>query len=137
MHKIVVIGRLGQNPELRYLPNGNAVTSFSVASDNPRNGEKHTEWIRCSAFGKLAETANQYLQKGSQIYLEGPFHTNEYETRDGDKRFSVEMIVNNMQFLGGVASGSDGYASVAHDSEPEEEYIHANIQNNDVDDLPF
>jgi len=136
MHKIVLIGRLGGDPELRYMPNGNAVTSFSVASDNPRNGEKHTEWIRCSAFGKLAETANQYLSKGSQVYLEGPFHTNEYETRDGDKRFSVEMIVNNMQFLGGVASGS-GY-------DPEEEVLddHAiqsgtSVSQEDVDDLPF
>jgi len=132
MHKIVVIGRLGQDPEMRFMPNGNAVTSFSVASDNPRNGEKHTEWIRCSAFGKLAETANQYLQKGSQVYLEGPFHTNEYETRDGDKRFNVEMIVNNMQFLGGVASGSGGY-------EPEEieSVSDARAVQEDIDDLPF
>jgi len=133
MHKAIIIGRLGQDPTLKYLPNGNAVTSFSVASDNPRNGEKHTEWIRCSAFGKLAETANQYLSKGSQVYLEGPFHTNEYETRDGDKRFSVEMIVNNMQFLGGVAVGNGDY-------EPEEENeIVPDVRavQEDIDDLPF
>jgi len=137
MHKVVVIGRLGQDPEMRFMPNGNAVTSFSIASDNPRNGEKHTEWIRCSAFGKLAETANQYLQKGSQVYLEGPFHTNEYETRDGEKRFNVEMVVNNMQFLGGVASGSGGY-------EPEEEVSDVSavqsgtgVSQDDIEDLPF
>jgi len=112
--------------------NGNPVTSFSAASDNPRNGEKHTQWIRCSVFGKQAENANQYLQKGSQVFLEGPFHTNEYETRDGDKRFSVEMIVNNMQFLGGNASGNERYEST--EDVPDHELTG---DTDHIDDLPF
>jgi len=134
MHKIVVIGRLGQDPEMRFMPNGNAVTSFSVASDNPRNGEKHTEWIKCSTFGKLAATADQYLRKGLRVYLEGPFHTNEYTRQDGVTAFSIEMVVNNMEFLGGGAAQNSG------NYEPEEEEIVSDIreiQEDDVDDLPF
>jgi len=127
MHRITVIGRLGRDPEMRFTPAGQAVTSFSLASDNKRNGEDNTEWFNCSAWGKLAEICNQYLTKGSQVYVEGPLTKREYETKDGEKRSSLEVNVNNLQMLGGNQSGNEATEDVV-DYEPPVDSI---------DDLPF
>lgn len=124
MHKITAIGRLGRDPEMRYTPSGSAVTSFSVASDNRYKGEDQTEWLNVSVFGKLAEICNQYLQKGAMVYVEGPFKTRSYEGRDGETRFSVDLIGNSVQFLTGTA-------------QPEESSYDDAVPTDDVDDLPF
>jgi len=129
MHRITIIGRLGRDPEMRFTPNGNAVTSFSVASDNKRNGEDNTEWFNCSAWGKSAESCNQYLTKGSQVYVEGLLTKREYETRDGEKRSSLDVNVNIIQFLGGNASGNERYKST--------EDVPDHKLTGHVDDLPF
>jgi len=137
MHKAIIIGRLGQDPTMRYTPNGNAVTSFSLASDNKRNGEDNTEWFNCSAWGKLADICEQYLTKGSQVYVEGLLTKREYETRDGEKRSSLDVNVNIVQFL---SSGNqlDGeirdvkvYDKALSSDEVSQTYVDG------VDDLPF
>ena len=104
VNKVQIIGSLGRDPEMRYMPNGNAVVTISGATDESYNdkntGQKieKTEWHRMTAFGKLAEIIGQYLRKGSKAYFEGKLRTNEYE-KDGIKRFSTEIVINNMMML--------------------------------------
>ena len=97
MNKIIVIGHLGRDPEMRYTPNGQGVTSFSVASSRKYTtsaGEQReeTEWFNCSAFGRLADTCNQYLTKGKQIYVEGRLSSRTYQTQSGETRHSNNII---------------------------------------------
>ena len=106
VNKVQIIGTLGRDPEMKYLPSGSAVVSLSVATDESYNdkqsGQKveRTEWHRISAFGKLAEIIGQYLKKGSKAYFEGKLRTNEYE-KDGIKRYSTEIVVSDMMMLDG------------------------------------
>ena len=104
VNKAMIIGTLGKDPEMKYLPSGNAVVTISVATDESYNnkdtGQKveATEWHRLTAFGKLAEIVGQYLKKGSKAYFEGKLKTNEYE-KDGIKRYSTEIVINEMTML--------------------------------------
>lgn len=98
------IGRLGRDPEVRYLPNGDAVTSFSLAVGWKTKDKEGTEWVRCSAFGKLAEICGQYLSKGKQVYVSGRMSIREYE-QDGVKKYSTEVRLEQMQMLGGKEDG--------------------------------
>lgn len=110
MNKIIVIGHLGRDPEMRYTPNGQAVTSFSVASSRRYTtsaGERReeTEWFNVSAWGKLGETCNQYLTKGQQVYLEGRLSSRTYEARDGQTRVGLDISLTDVQFLGRRGDG--------------------------------
>ncbi len=114
VNKVQIIGTLGRDPEMKYLPSGTAVVSVSVATDESYNdknsGQKveKTEWHRLAAFGKLAEIISQYLKKGSKAYFEGKLRTNEYE-KDGIKRYSTEIVINDMMMLDGRQdSGMNG-----------------------------
>ena len=109
INKVILVGTCGQDPEVRYLPNGNAVTNLSLATSeqwtDKQTGQKveKTEWHRVSMFGKVAEIAGEYLRKGSQVYIEGKLQTREWE-KDGIKRYTTEIIVDmqgTMQLLGG------------------------------------
>jgi single-strand DNA-binding protein len=105
MNKVLVIGNVGRDPELRYTPNGQPMCSFSVASNHrykAASGEQReeTEWFNCSAFGKQAEICNQYLIKGSQVYVEGRLRSRTYQTQTGETRFSIDVMVSDVQFLG-------------------------------------
>ncbi|AOY59662.1 single-stranded DNA-binding protein [Desulfococcus multivorans] len=106
VNKAIIIGRLGQDPEIRYFQDGSAVANFSVATSeewrDKETGEKRerTEWHRIVAFRKLAEICGQYLSKGRQVYIEGRIQTREWEDRDGTKRYTTEIVANNMQMLG-------------------------------------
>lgn len=109
VNKVILVGTCGQAPEVRYLPNGNAVTNLSLATSeqwtDKQTGQKveRTEWHRVTLFGKVAEIAGEYLRKGSQVYIEGKLHTREWE-KDGIKRYSTEVHVDmkgTMQLLGG------------------------------------
>jgi len=109
VNKVILVGTCGQDPEVRYLPNGNAVTNLSLATSeqwtDKQSGQKveRTEWHRVSMFGKVAEIAGEYLRKGSQVYIEGKLQTREWE-KDGIKRYTTEIIVDmqgTMQLLGG------------------------------------
>jgi len=110
MHKITIIGNLGRDPEMRIAPEGNSVTTFSVASTRKYRttaGEQReeTEWFNCSAWGKLAEICNEYLTKGKQVYIEGRLKTRTYQTQSGETRFSLDVSVSDIQFLGGGQGG--------------------------------
>ena len=141
MNKIIVIGNLGRDPEMRYTPNGQAVTSFSVASNRKyttSTGEKReeTEWFNVSAWGKLGETCNQWLTKGSQVYVEGRLSSRTYEGRDGQTRFVNEINLTDVQFLGRAQGGGDEdgpYGFDGGDSSPAED----GPPMDEVDDLPF
>ncbi|MCP6691310.1 single-stranded DNA-binding protein [Pseudomonas donghuensis] len=109
INKVILIGTCGQDPEVRYLPNGNAVTNLSLATSeqwtDKQSGQRveRTEWHRVTLFGKVAEIAGEYLRKGSQVYIEGKLQTREWE-KDGIKRYSTEVHVDmkgTMQLLGG------------------------------------
>ena len=113
MDKIILIGNLGRNPEMRYLPSGQPVTNFSIASNrkwNDAEGQTHEEtvWIRVSAFGRLAEVCNEYLQKGRQVYVEGRLRPDRetggprvFTRNDGTPGASYEVVAATVQFLGG------------------------------------
>ena len=110
LNKVILIGRLGRDPEVRYMPNGEAVCNFSVATSeawNDRNGQhqERTEWHNITMYRRLAEIAGQYLKKGSQVYLEGKIQSRKYQGKDGIERTAYDIIVNKMKMLGG---GSDG-----------------------------
>lgn len=140
MNKIIVIGNLGRDPEMRYLPSGRSVTSFSVASNRrytTANGEQReeTQWFNVSAFGRLGESCNQYLARGRQVYVEGRLSSRMYQDRNGETRVSLDVNATEVQFLGGRGDGmeqggaydSGGYGGGGAN----EDY------GNDVDDLPF
>jgi len=106
MHKITIIGHLGRDPEMRYTPEGQQVTSFSVASSRKYKTaagdlREETEWFNISAWGKLAEVCNEYLKKGKQVYVEGGLKTRTYQAQNGETRFSMDVTCQEIQFLGG------------------------------------
>ena len=112
VNKVILIGRLGRDPETRYMPNGDAITNFSLATDEQwrdRNGERQTrtEWHNVSLYGKLGEIANQYLRKGSQVFVEGKIQSRKYTDKDGIERMVYNIIGNEMKMLGNRNDGSD------------------------------
>jgi single-strand DNA-binding protein len=116
LNKVMIIGNLGRDPEMRYTPSGRAVTSFTVATSriwNSPDGERHeeTEWFNVVAWGKLAETCKQVLVKGQQVYVEGRLQTRRWEDQEGRKHFSTEIVADRMLMLGerrSVPSGDTG-----------------------------
>ncbi len=116
MNKIIVIGNLGRDPEMRYTPNGQSVTSFSVASSRrytTADGERReeTEWFNVSAWGRLADLCNQYLARGRQVYVEGRLSSRSYVGQDGQTRHSNDIFLQDVQFLGGRGDDSGGGGS--------------------------
>jgi single-strand DNA-binding protein len=111
VNKVILVGRLGRDPETRYTGGGQAVANFSVATDETykdRNGErqKRTEWHKIVVWGKQAEIAQQYLKKGSLIFIEGRIQSREWQDKEGQKRTSFEIVANNFRMLGGRAEGA-------------------------------
>ncbi|HSN42150.1 MAG TPA: single-stranded DNA-binding protein [Burkholderiales bacterium] len=115
VNKVILIGNLGADPETRYLPSGDAVTNIRIATTDTwkdKSGEKqeHTEWHRVAFFGKLAEIAGEYLKKGSPVYVEGRIRTRKWQDKDGQDRYSTEIVADRMQLLGGRGGGSETMA---------------------------
>lgn len=114
INKAIVIGNLGQAPEIRYTANGTAVANLRIATTeswkDKQTGEKReiTEWHTVVLFGKTAEIAGQYLAKGRQVYIEGRLQTRKWQDKSGNDRYSTEIIANEMQMLGGAPQGSNG-----------------------------
>ncbi|HGJ5065150.1 TPA: single-stranded DNA-binding protein [Salmonella enterica subsp. enterica serovar Muenchen] len=117
LNKVMLIGHLGQNPEVRYLPNGNAVAMLSLATSDTwkdkQTGEQkdRTEWHRVVIYGKLAEIAGEYLRKGSQVYIEGELRTRKWTDQSGQERYTTEVVVSmqgSMQMLGSRGNGGNG-----------------------------
>ena len=105
LNKVMIIGHLGRDPEMRYTPSGRPVTTFSVAvsrSWNSSDGERRseTEWFKIVAWGNLAEICKKYLTKGQQVYIEGRLQTRRWEDKEGERRTSVEVVANEMTMLG-------------------------------------
>jgi len=117
VNKVILVGRLGSDPEIKYLPSGSAVCNFSLATSEyftdktTGNRQEKTEWHRIITWGKTAELANQYLKKGRQVYLEGRIQTNSWTTPQGEKRYSTEIVANSLQFLGDKAQGPSDSSS--------------------------
>ena len=111
VNRVMLVGRLGRDPETRYTSGGQAVANFSVATDESykdRNGErqKRTEWHKIVVWGKQAEIAQQYLKKGSLVFIEGRIQSREWQDKEGQKRTSFEIVANNFRMLGGRAEGA-------------------------------
>ena len=120
VNKVILVGRLGRDPETRYTGGGQAVANFSIATDETykdKNGErqKRTEWHKIVVWGKQAEIAQQYLKKGSLIFIEGRIQSREWQDKEGQKRTSFEIVASNFRMLGGrsdgAAAGAGGGAS--------------------------
>jgi single-strand DNA-binding protein len=113
INKVILIGRLGQDPELKYTPSGAAVCNFSMATSESwtdKSGQKQekTEWHRVVVWGKLSELCNQYLAKGRQCFVEGSLQTRSWEDQNGNKKYTTEINAKNVQFLGGQATPGAG-----------------------------
>jgi len=111
VNKVILVGRLGRDPETRFTGGGQAVANFSMATDESykdKNGErqKRTEWHKIVVWSKLAEIAQQYLKKGSLLYLEGRLQTREWQDKEGQKRTTTEIVATNFRMLGGRAEGA-------------------------------
>lgn len=114
VNKAILIGNLGRDPEVRYLPSGQTLASFSLATsdsytDRAGSRQERTDWHNVVVFGKQAELCAQYLKKGRQVYVEGRISTRQYEAKDGTgKRYRTEIVAQRVQFLGGRAGGGAG-----------------------------
>ena len=123
VNKVILIGNLGKDPEVRYLPSGDAVTNISVATTDQwkdKSGEKqeHTEWHRVAFFGKTAEIAGEYLKKGSPVYIEGRIRTRKWQDKEGNDKYSTEIVADRMQLLGGRGGGGGGGGGESMAREP-------------------
>jgi single-strand DNA-binding protein len=120
INKVILIGRLGKDPEMRFTPSGKAVTNFTLATNEnwtDQSGEKQerTEWHRIVTWGKLAENSAKLLAKGKQVYVEGRIQTRSWDDKDGNKRYTTEIVANIMQILGPMESGSRGLSEESQD----------------------
>lgn len=106
VNKVILIGNLGRDPEIKYTPSGTAVANFSIATTERRKDRnsdewrEHTEWHRIVAFGRTAEVCGEYLSKGSQVYVEGRLQTRSWDDKEGNKRYMTEVVAGDVQFLG-------------------------------------
>ena len=108
VNKVILIGRLGKDPEMRYTPDGTAIANFTIATSeewkdkSTGNKQERTEWHRIVAFRRLAEICGEYLSKGKQVYIEGRLQTREWEDKNGNKRYTTEIVASQMQMLDGA-----------------------------------
>jgi single-strand DNA-binding protein len=148
VNKVILVGRLGRDPETRYTSSGQAVCNFTLATDETykdRAGErqKRTEWHRIVVWAKQAEIAQQYLHKGSLIYVEGRIQTRQWDDREGQKRTTVEIVANNFRMLGGrgdaaaVAAGAGAGSAEADVQSPVPAAEEAPAPEVSDEDIPF
>jgi single-strand DNA-binding protein len=141
-NKIVVVGYLGRDPEIRYMPDGTAVCNFSIATTEKRKDRSGdfqdvTTWFRVNVWGKQAETANQYLSKGRQVYVEGRLSQQEYTDREGLKRTSLDIRATDIQFLGPRGEDGSGSSSTSHSGSSRQTTDPSGTGGNDGDEIPF
>ncbi|HUN70685.1 MAG TPA: single-stranded DNA-binding protein [Steroidobacteraceae bacterium] len=119
VNKVILIGHLGADPESRAMPSGSSVANLRIATTeswrDKQSGEQQerTEWHRVALFGRLAEIASEYLRKGSQVYIEGSLRTRKWQDKQGNERYSTEIVGNEMQMLGGRGGGGGGAAGAS------------------------
>lgn len=150
VNKVILVGNLGADPEMRYLPSGEAVANLRLATtdtwkDKDGNKQEQTEWHRVSFFGRQAEVCGQYLKKGSQIYVEGSIRTRKYQDKDGQERYATDIRGDRMQMLGGRQGMGDappretsGGRPTPAKSQPANNSNSSGSNFNDFeDDIPF
>ncbi len=146
INKVILIGRVGRDPEIKYTPNGSPVAKFSLATDESykdRNGEqqRRTEWHNIVAWSKLAEICGEYLTKGKQIYIEGSIRSRQWEDQSGNKRTSYEIVARTMQMLGSRADSERGASAPASQERASQERATPPPPPSDDaitdDDIPF
>jgi single-strand DNA-binding protein len=149
VNKVILLGRLGQDPELKYTPGGSPVCNFSLATteawtDKQGQKQEKTEWHRVVVWGKLAELCNQYLAKGRQAFLEGRLQTRSWDDKDGNKRYTTEILASTVQFIGGATASQnnqsvDGSYNQAptHTGAATQDYQISNEAHFASDDIPF
>ena len=154
VNKVILLGRLGQDPELKYTPGGAPVCNFSLATteawtDKQGAKQEKTEWHRVVVWGKLAELCNQYLAKGRQAFLEGRLQTRSWDDKDGNKRYTTEILASTVQFIGGATasnnnergavdnSNSYNQGPTNNDQGHNQEYQISNDASFAADDIPF
>jgi single-strand DNA-binding protein len=123
VNKCIFIGNLGRDPEIRYMPSGDAMANFSIActdSFKGKSGEKQerTEWVRIVMFGKQAEIAGEYLKKGSSVYIEGRMQTRKWQNKEGQDQYTTEIVADRMQMLGGRSGGGNAFEVMDGDEAP-------------------
>jgi single-strand DNA-binding protein len=136
INKVILIGNLGKDPELRYTPSGTAVASFSLATsekwkDRDGNMQDKTEWHNIVVWGRQAEIAKEYLAKGRQVYIEGRIQTRSWDDKDGNKRYTTEIIAQRLNFLGSRDQGSSAAPDMPPEAPPQGDL------GAEDDDLPF
>ena len=146
VNKVILIGNLGQDPEVRYMPNGGAVTNITVATSetwkDKSTGEQQekTEWHRVVMFRRLAEIAGEYLKKGSKVFIEGRLQTRKWQDQQGNDRYTTEIVADNMQMLDSRGGGSADFAprqQGAPAAAPAQAPAAAPVDNSYDDDIPF
>lgn len=147
VNKVILVGNLGKDPEVRYAPSGQAIANITIATTeswkDKNTGEKQekTEWHRVVFFSRLAEIVGEYLKKGSQVYIEGRLQTRKWQDKEGKDRYTTEIVANEMQMLGSRQGGgapSDDYNQDKSYSKPKAETTGASASNSDFDDdIPF
>jgi len=144
VNKVILIGRLGKDPELKYTPSGVPVAKFSLATDESfkdRNGElqKRTEWHNIVAWSKLADLSKRYLTKGRQVYIEGRLRTREWDDKDGNKRRTTEIVASQIVLLGSRSEGGEAAAPMQRGTAEAEPGMPASPGDVEItdDDIPF
>ena len=149
VNKVILVGNLGKNPEVRYTQGGAAVANMTLATterytDKSGQKQEQTEWHRVVAFGKLAEICAQYLTKGRQVYFEGRIQTRQWQDQQGQKRYTTEIVATNMQMLGSRGERSESGGAAGHDAGhdsgatiPPDDSVTADFGGGPDDDIPF
>ena len=141
VNKVILLGRLGQDPELKHTPNGAAVCNFTVATsekyvDKQGAKQEKTEWHRVVVWSKLAELCGQYLAKGRQAYIEGKLVTRSWDDKDGNKKYTTEVVASSVQFIGGQAESNEALKK-ADDAKSQPDYKVSTDANFASDQIPF
>jgi single-strand DNA-binding protein len=142
VNKVILVGNLGRDPEVRYMPDGGAVTNISVATTDvwkDKAGEKQerTEWHRVVFFSKLAEIAGEYLKKGSQVYIEGRLQTRKWQDKEGQDRYTTEIVADRMQMLGSRAGMGGSNEAPEREPPPSKGAKKPAAFDDMEDDIPF
>jgi single-strand DNA-binding protein len=148
INKVIIVGNLGGDPETRYMPSGSAVTNLTVATNeswkDKATGETkdRTEWHKVAMFNRLAEIAAEYLRKGSQVYIEGKLRTRKWQDKNGQDRWTTEIVADEMQMLGGGRGGSGGAGGGSAPMDSSSDYGQSNAApqpgpDDFDDDIPF
>ncbi len=143
INKVILVGNLGNDPEVKYMPSGGAVTNVSIATTDSwkdkNTGEKQerTEWHRVVFFNRLAEIAGEYLRKGSQVYVEGRLQTRKWQDNSGNERYTTEIVANDMQMLGGRGGSTSSDAPSTSSSAPSPAPAPQASADDFDDDIPF